>query len=156
MWKEENNKLSKTFKFNNFKEAFDFMTKVAFLAEHQGHHPNWNNKYNIVTIELTTHDEGNIVTSKDIKLANSIDLIIRKNMKHLKSFNESYEEKKTILKNKKTNQVIMLKKAPDGKITSIVNRTGIRFPFQIGQTLNQSINTWAHNNDFLINGEEPI
>jgi pterin-4a-carbinolamine dehydratase len=49
------------------------MTRVAFLAEAQNHHPNWSNVYNTVTIELNTHDAGNIVTEKDHKLAKAID-----------------------------------------------------------------------------------
>jgi 4a-hydroxytetrahydrobiopterin dehydratase len=75
MWTEENNKLKRTFKFKDFQEAFAFMTRVAFLAEAQGHHPNWSNVYNTVTIELTTHDKGNVVTQKDKDLASAIDKI---------------------------------------------------------------------------------
>lgn len=75
MWKEENSKLVKDFKFGDFQEAFAFMTRVAFLAESHGHHPNWSNVYDTVTIELTTHDDGNIVTEKDRKLAAAIDKI---------------------------------------------------------------------------------
>ena len=76
MWTEENNRLRRTFVFKNFQEAFAFMTRVAFLAEAQNHHPNWSNVYNQVTIELTTHDAGNIITEKDRKLAQSIDQLI--------------------------------------------------------------------------------
>lgn len=76
MWTEENNRLRRTFVFKDFQEAFSFMTRVAFLAEAQNHHPNWSNVYNQVTIELTTHDAGNIVTEKDRKLAQSIDQLI--------------------------------------------------------------------------------
>lgn len=75
MWEEKDNKLSKTFKFKDFVEAFSFMTKVAFLAEKHNHHPNWSNVYNSVTIELTTHDAGNTITEKDRNLANEINLI---------------------------------------------------------------------------------
>lgn len=75
MWTEKNNRLSKTFKFKDFQEAFAFMTRVAFLAEAQNHHPNWSNVYNTVTIELNTHDAGDIVTEKDHKLAKAIDKI---------------------------------------------------------------------------------
>ena len=75
MWVEEDNKLKKTFEFRDFSEAFAFMVRVAFLAEQQGHHPNWSNVYNKVRIELTTHDEGDIVTDKDRKLAQAIDQI---------------------------------------------------------------------------------
>ena len=76
MWKEENNTLSKTFKFANFIDAFAFMTRVALLAEKQDHHPNWSNVYNTVTINLTTHDAGNVVTEKDRKLAAAIDKLM--------------------------------------------------------------------------------
>ncbi|MFY7861100.1 MAG: 4a-hydroxytetrahydrobiopterin dehydratase [Chitinophagales bacterium] len=75
MWQEHNNRLSRTFQFRDFTEAFGFMTRVAFLAEKHAHHPNWSNVYNTVTIELTTHDAGNIVTDKDRNLAKAIDTI---------------------------------------------------------------------------------
>lgn len=75
MWKEENNRLIRTFEFSDFTEAFAFMTRVAFLAEKMNHHPNWSNVYNKVTIELTTHDAGNVVTERDKKLAQAIDKI---------------------------------------------------------------------------------
>jgi len=71
-WILYNNSLKKEFKFDNFIDAFSFMTKVALLSEKINHHPNWQNIYNKVTIELTTHDMGGI-TSNDIKLAEAID-----------------------------------------------------------------------------------
>ncbi|RYU97203.1 4a-hydroxytetrahydrobiopterin dehydratase [Emticicia agri] len=77
MWKEEDNKLSRTFKFKDFSEAFAFMTRVAFLAETQGHHPDWSNTYNKVNITLSTHDAGNIVTDKDRDLAKAIDKLLK-------------------------------------------------------------------------------
>ncbi|MEO1054839.1 MAG: 4a-hydroxytetrahydrobiopterin dehydratase [Bacteroidota bacterium] len=76
MWKEEDNKLKRTFEFKDFIEAFGFMSKVAIAAEKMDHHPNWSNVYNTVTIELTTHDEGNIVTDRDRKLAEQIDSFV--------------------------------------------------------------------------------
>lgn len=75
MWIEESNQLRKSFTFTDFTEAFAFMTRVAFLAESQQHHPNWSNVYNRVEIVLTTHDAGNVVTDKDFKLAKAIDLL---------------------------------------------------------------------------------
>lgn len=73
MWSEENNKLVKTFTFKNFTDAFGFMTRVAIEAEKMNHHPEWSNVYNKVTIHLSTHDAGDIVTEKDRKLAEIID-----------------------------------------------------------------------------------
>lgn len=77
MWKEENNKLSREFKFKDFSEAFSFMTRVALLAEVQGHHPDWSNSWNKVSISLSTHDAGNTVTEKDHNLANEIDKMLK-------------------------------------------------------------------------------
>lgn len=76
MWEEKENKLIRTFKFADFTEAFGFMTKVAIEAEKMDHHPNWSNVYNQVTIELTTHDAGNVVTDNDRTLAAKIDSLI--------------------------------------------------------------------------------
>ena len=76
MWTEEENQLKRSFTFKDFSQAFAFMTRVAFLAEAQQHHPNWSNVYNRVDIVLTTHDAGNLVTEKDRKLARSIDQLL--------------------------------------------------------------------------------
>lgn len=75
-WKEENNKLTQTFTFKDFKQAWAFMSQVALTAEKADHHPNWSNVYNKVTIELFTHDKGNTVTEKDRKLAAEIDNLL--------------------------------------------------------------------------------
>lgn len=72
-WKEENNALTRSFKFKNFIEAFSFMTKVALIAEKINHHPEWSNVYNQVNFTLTTHDKGNTITDKDRELAKAID-----------------------------------------------------------------------------------
>jgi len=73
MWEERNNRLTKTFQFKDFVEAFGFMTRVALVAEKMDHHPLWTNVYNRVSFELSTHDAGDIVTDKDRKLAKEID-----------------------------------------------------------------------------------
>ena len=75
MWNEENNQLKRSFTFNNFIDAFAFMTKVAFVAEKLNHHPNWTNSYNKIDIALYTHDAGNTVTDKDRKLASEINKV---------------------------------------------------------------------------------
>lgn len=76
MWEEKNNRLVKTFQFNNFIEAFGFMARVALLAEKMDHHPLWTNVYNRVSFELSTHDAGDVVTDKDRKLAKEIDRLL--------------------------------------------------------------------------------
>ncbi len=73
MWTEKDNKLTRSFTFDNFVEAFAFMTKVALIAEKMEHHPLWTNVYNKVEISLSTHDAGDKITEKDRKLAAEID-----------------------------------------------------------------------------------
>ena len=75
MWEEKDNQLYKKFVFNNFIEAFAFMTKVAILAEKANHHPTWKNTWNTVEVWLSTHDAGNVVTDKDLSLAKAIDAL---------------------------------------------------------------------------------
>ncbi len=78
MWKEKNNQLTAQFEFDDFIQAFSFMTEVAFHAEKANHHPDWNNVYNKVTIHLSTHDAGDVVTEKDRSLAKAIDQVYEK------------------------------------------------------------------------------
>lgn len=73
LWKEENDQLVAKFEFDNFVQAWSFMSAVAIYAEKQNHHPNWSNVYNQVTIHLSTHDAGDVITDKDRKLAKTID-----------------------------------------------------------------------------------
>lgn len=60
--------IKKEFKFEDFKDAYAFMTKIALKAEEIGHHPEWYNVYNKVKVTLTTHD-ANGITQLDIDLA---------------------------------------------------------------------------------------
>ena len=75
-WTHEKNQLTREIRFIDFSAAFAFMTRVALLAEQANHHPNWSNVYNVVTIALTSHDAGNVVTEKDIALASSINSLL--------------------------------------------------------------------------------
>ncbi len=70
-WKLQNGKLQSNWEFENFIDAFSFMTKVAMTAETMNHHPNWSNVYSKVNIELTTHDLGGL-SNLDLRLAESI------------------------------------------------------------------------------------
>jgi 4a-hydroxytetrahydrobiopterin dehydratase len=73
MWQETKEELYQKFVFDDFKQAFDFMTKVAAIAEKQQHHPRWSNEWNTVEIWLSTHDAGGKITDKDRELAKAID-----------------------------------------------------------------------------------
>ena len=70
--KDEREAITKDFKFLDFKSAFAFMTSIALKAEEIGHHPEWFNVYNKITITLTTHDVQGL-SDKDVLLGQFID-----------------------------------------------------------------------------------
>lgn len=70
-WERRGARLWRRFEFPDFAAAFAFMTRVAALAEEMNHHPDWSNSYNILEIELTSHDEG-ALTERDVELAERI------------------------------------------------------------------------------------
>ena len=67
----------KTYIFKNFKEAFSWMTSVSIEAESLDHHPEWNNAYNKVEVNLSTHDVSGL-SKKDIVLASFMDQEFKK------------------------------------------------------------------------------
>jgi 4a-hydroxytetrahydrobiopterin dehydratase len=74
-WRHEDNALRRDFTFENFAEAFAFMTSIAEMAEAADHHPDWSNSYNKVAIALTSHDKG-CVTNRDSSLAEQINSLV--------------------------------------------------------------------------------
>ncbi|MCS7243581.1 MAG: 4a-hydroxytetrahydrobiopterin dehydratase [Candidatus Calescibacterium sp.] len=71
-WKIEDDKLTKDFSFNNFKEAVMFFNALAYLSEKYNHHPDTLISYRNCKVTLFTHSEGK-VTHKDIELATKIE-----------------------------------------------------------------------------------
>ena len=74
-WGLDKHKLFRHFVFENFIDAFGFMTQVALLAETMNHHPEWSNVYNRVEIYLTSHDVDGI-SERDFILARRIDSLL--------------------------------------------------------------------------------
>lgn len=74
-WIEQHNALHKTFVFSTFLDAMHWMQNASIEIEKLNHHPKWTNVYNTVEVQLSTHDEGNIVTEKDRNLARILDAI---------------------------------------------------------------------------------
>ncbi|CAK5089980.1 unnamed protein product [Meloidogyne enterolobii] len=64
--------IQKEFKFEDFNEAFGFMTRIALKADKMNHHPEWFNVYNKVDITLSSHDVKGI-SERDVKLATFIE-----------------------------------------------------------------------------------
>ena len=75
-WSEQNNSLYRKIDFKNFSEALAFMVRAGLEAEKMNHHPLWTNVYNKVEIWLSTHDAGDTITEKDIKLAEKINALL--------------------------------------------------------------------------------
>jgi 4a-hydroxytetrahydrobiopterin dehydratase len=73
-WKhlKDRDAIYKNFEFNNFVDAFAWMTKVALYAEKINHHPEWSNVYKRVEVVLTTHDCGGL-SDLDLKMAKKIE-----------------------------------------------------------------------------------
>lgn len=73
-WTLRQGKLHRELRFADFSAAFGFMARVALAAEALGHHPEWCNVWNRVTINLTTHDTGGL-SDLDVELARRIDAL---------------------------------------------------------------------------------
>jgi 4a-hydroxytetrahydrobiopterin dehydratase len=72
-WQVQDGKLHKTFKFASFARAIGWMTSVAVITDKMDHHPEWTNVYNRVTVNLVTHDLGNVISSWDVTLAQNME-----------------------------------------------------------------------------------
>ena len=70
-WGIANGALHREIEFQNFVEAFGFMSMVALEAEKLGHHPDWSNSWNRVVIDISSHQEGGI-TDQCFELAAKI------------------------------------------------------------------------------------
>ena len=71
-WTGGDDFITKVFRFDDFAQAFGWMTRIAIIADKMDHHPEWFNVYNRVDVTLTTHDAGG-VTQKDVALAEAMD-----------------------------------------------------------------------------------
>ena len=74
-WEYYDNAIHVELEFDNFKDCFSAMSRIAFECEALNHHPNWSNVYNVLNISLSTHDAGG-VTQKDFALAQAIEAIV--------------------------------------------------------------------------------
>ena len=71
-WSVADNRLHREFRFADFSEAFAFMTRVALESDKLDQHPDWSNSWNLVIIDITSHDAGGI-TDTCFALASAID-----------------------------------------------------------------------------------
>ena len=74
-WEHHDKCLKRIFEFQDFKEAFDFMIKVAEIAETLDHHPDWSNSWNEVSIQISTHS-ANGLTHLDHRFVEEVESVI--------------------------------------------------------------------------------
>jgi 4a-hydroxytetrahydrobiopterin dehydratase len=72
-WVREGDAITRTYEFETFGEAIDFMAACVPTINQLDHHPEWSNVYNRVEVRLTSHDAGG-VTERDLRLARALDL----------------------------------------------------------------------------------
>ncbi len=73
-WELEKKTIERTFEFDDFTQAIDFLNQVAEIAEEEEHHPDIDVRYNKVRIILSTHSEGGL-TENDFNMAERIDTL---------------------------------------------------------------------------------
>lgn len=75
-------------------------------------------------------------------------------MKYIKRLNENITREYVFTGKRNSNLVIKIVVSPNGRIESIENPSGLRFPFDIGQLFNRTMEVWACNNYYYMNGED--
>ena len=73
-WDLEKKYIERTFEFDDFTDAIDFVNAVAEVAEEEEHHPDIDIRFNKVRLVLTTHSKGGL-TDLDFGLAERIDTL---------------------------------------------------------------------------------
>ena len=76
-WVESDDVLAGMLILDNFQQGVEIVNKIAPLAEELNHHPDIFLTYNMLSITLSTHDEGDIVTDKDRTLAERISACLK-------------------------------------------------------------------------------
>jgi pterin-4a-carbinolamine dehydratase len=61
--------LTRSFAFPTFGRAIKFMARAVPHIDATDHHPRWQNVYDTVTVWLSTHDLGGLISSRDVALA---------------------------------------------------------------------------------------
>jgi 4a-hydroxytetrahydrobiopterin dehydratase len=75
-WEREANlHIKRRFEFRNFRDPFALATRVALLAEAQGHHPGLEMGWGYLVVTFTTHAAGGL-TDNDFIMAAKIDRMV--------------------------------------------------------------------------------
>ncbi|MAQ59442.1 hypothetical protein CL638_01900 [bacterium] len=75
-WYQEGDELVAGFEFKDFQGVTVLICDLLPVIEECNHHPTVTFGYNTVEIRTTSHDEGNKITEKDLKLAAKISRLV--------------------------------------------------------------------------------
>ena len=73
-WSLGEKEIKRELRFKDFREAMNFVNRVAGVAQEQDHHPDIGISYNVVQLTLSTHKIGGL-SLNDFILAAKIDLL---------------------------------------------------------------------------------
>jgi 4a-hydroxytetrahydrobiopterin dehydratase len=73
-WETDKQSIERTFEFDDFNQAIDFVNAVAEIADEEDHHPDIDIRWNRVRLILSTHSEGGL-TDLDFRLAEKLDTL---------------------------------------------------------------------------------
>ncbi len=73
-WILDGDAIRKQYTLSSFPEAIAFVTRLAFAAEANDHHPDLHVSYKKVTVVWTTHSDGGL-SAKDFDGAHQSDMI---------------------------------------------------------------------------------
>lgn len=74
-WEYDGEAITKTYTWESFREAIDFVNDVADLAEDENHHPDLEIYFDEVIISLRTHS-ADAVTDRDVAVAGEIEAML--------------------------------------------------------------------------------
>ena len=74
-WDYADNRLTKTFRFEDYYRTIAFVNALAYIANRQDHHPDLSVHYNRVVVSFATHDAGG-VTLNDCICAAKIEVFL--------------------------------------------------------------------------------
>jgi 4a-hydroxytetrahydrobiopterin dehydratase len=71
-WSKRAKTILRTFKFEGFLNSIAFVNRIARRAQKLNHHPDFDIRFDKVTLKLTSRDAGGL-TEKDFSLAQQCD-----------------------------------------------------------------------------------
>lgn len=72
-WTYHDSSLQRSWRFASFRAAVAFMHDSADEIDRLGHHPEWTNVYDRISVRLNTHEAGHLVTGLDVELAHLLE-----------------------------------------------------------------------------------